>query len=298
MQQYLLRLCLLAALFFCPATAPAHGKGAPAGVRILKTVDYRGALATILDGVSNHGDCAGYFIDETGASRGFILSRMGQIHGPVVDPNDTADLTLPQGMNDSRRLCGYYQADSNYHGFLLTGHSYITYDVPGAVNTFILGENDAGYLVGSFDDSSGVHNAFFEAGSFVTRIVIGASTTAEARSVNASNEIVGSYYDSVTASYHGFFRDSAGNLTFPLDAPGSTATLPFGINDNGIVVGRYQDAAGKQHGHILQLPDVFTPYDFPCATFTSLNGVNNSNVISGSYIDMNGATHGFLARLR
>ena len=59
-------------------------------------------------------------------------------------------------------------------------------------------------------------------------------------SINNSNEIAGSYLDSASIT-HGFFRDASGALTFPIDFPGASSTFPFGINDQGIIIGRYTD---------------------------------------------------------
>ena len=95
---------------------------------------------------------------------------------------------------------------------------------------------------------------------------------------------------------HGFFRDASGIITSPIDPPGATATLLLGINDSGLMVGRYTNANGV-HGMIFKAPHSFVTYNYPGATETSFNGINRSNMITGRYTDAAGLRHGFLAQV-
>ena len=115
--------------------------------------------------------------------------------------------------------------------------------------------------------------------------------------INSSNEIVG-YGDYSDTIAHGFFRDAAGTLTFPIDPPGSTGTFLFGISDQGLIVGRYADSTGVEHGFLLRLPSAFVVFDYPGATFTSLNGINKLGLLCGRYDDGSGIFHGIVARVR
>jgi hypothetical protein len=48
------------------------------------------------------------------------------------------------------------------------------------------------------------------------------------------------------------------------DAPGSTLTDAAGINDAGLITGRYQDANGIFHGFLLTgIGGIFISFDFP-----------------------------------
>ena len=52
-------------------------------------------------------------------------------------------------------------------------------------------------------------------------------------------------------------------------------TLPFGVNDQGWVVGRFFRNQ-REHGFLFRLgTDRFLVFDYPGAAFTSLNGINN-----------------------
>lgn len=79
-----------------------------------------------------------------------------------------------------------------------------------------------------------------------------------------------------------------------IDVPfvGACCTQAFGINDDGEIVGSYQDANGATHG-FLDVRSNFTTVDVPGAIGTSANGVNERGEIVGSFTDGSGS-HGFV----
>jgi hypothetical protein len=101
--------------------------------------------------------------------------------------------------------------------------------------------------------------------------------------------IIGSYRDS-TGYEHGFITNGA---TFtPINYPGSVATTPFGINDNGPIVGSYMSpTASGEHGFIFN-GTTFTTLDYSYYT-TRLLDINNSGQIVGFY-SLEGVNHSFL----
>jgi hypothetical protein len=67
----------------------------------------------------------------------------------------------------------------------------------------------------------------------------------------------------------------------PFDPPHSKQTLPFGVNDQGWVVGRFFRNQ-REHGFLFRLgTDRFLVFDYPGAAFTSLNGINNDGLSCG-----------------
>jgi hypothetical protein len=104
----------------------------------------------------------------------------------------------------------------------------------------------------------------------------------------------------ITAT-RGFFLDKKGRCTI-LNFPGARLTEATGVNDNGIVVGDYADAAGIFHGFVWD-SGLFLTFDVPFteATQTAPTGINNIGQIVGFYFDddksesfPNGRVHGFL----
>ena len=130
--------------------------------------------------------------------------------------------------------------------------------------------------------------SFFSVPDTLTTVVYG---------LNNSNQAVGQYTDSASVG-QGYFRDTDGTLTFPIDPPDSTDTFLFGINDRKWMVGRYKDNMGVTHGLFFLSPTRFIAFDYPDSTFTSFNGINRQGLICGRYDDNLGIEHGFLARVR
>jgi len=130
--------------------------------------------------------------------------------------------------------------------------SYIftTIDFPNANSTAARGVNDAGQIVGYFSDSTGTH-AFLLSDGIFTSIDYPRASSTQGRGINSAGEIVGYFTDS--AGTHGFFRDTGGNFSPAIDAPGATkfGTFALGINDvSSQIVGDFFVATGQQHGFL------------------------------------------------
>ncbi len=173
---------------------------------------------------------------------------------------------------------------------------YSQFDLTGALDTIPLGINNLGDIVGTAIFSDGTQLAFLSVHQFVTTFAVPDATATLAYQVNDSDQIAGYYIDSNGIS-HGYMRDSAGTLTYPIDVPGATETLLLGNNASNWGVGRYTDASGVTHGFFYVTPDDVLTYDYPGATYTSLNGINKYGLICGYYNDAAGVSHGFVARV-
>jgi uncharacterized membrane protein len=66
--------------------------------------------------------------------------------------------------------------------------------------------------------------------------------------VNPEREFVGTYVDSA-GNRHGFLQRPNRSLPVTIDYPGATATIVYGINPDGVMVGQYS-AAGRVHGFL------------------------------------------------
>ncbi|MDG4551172.1 MAG: hypothetical protein P9F19_17525 [Candidatus Contendobacter sp.] len=108
------------------------------------------------------------------------------------------------------------------------------------------------------------------------------------RSINASGQVTGYYYDDVRD--YGFVY-SGGTFT-TLDAPGATKTFAYSINASGQVTGFYQDVSDRNHGFVYS-NGTFTILNAPGAIETSAISINDSGQVTGYYWDGSG-THGFV----
>jgi hypothetical protein len=116
--------------------------------------------------------------------------------------------------------------------------------------------------------------------------------------INNNKKLAVGYFVDAAGILHGQYRDASGALHFPIDPPGSVATVLFGVDNKNDVVGRYADAAGVTHGLFFVPPDSFFTFDYPGSAFTSLNGINQRGDIVGRFADAAGIAHGFIARVR
>lgn len=91
--------------------------------------------------------------------------------------------------------------------------------------------------------------------------------------------------------------NTAWTLTYSfttIDVPGSFRTVATGVNNAGIIVGRYYDASDADwHGFRLA-NGIFTTIDVPNGHTTFPSGINDTGAIVGSYTDNTGHGHGFL----
>src|SRR5215831_11481016 len=281
----------------------AHAQQAPdsVSIRVITTFDYPaiGNEATQPQKINDTGEIVGSYFNSNGMGRGFVRFRNGNFSAPIVDPNDTCNLTEGRGINNSRLICGdYYAGDcTTYHGYFLMDGNFSEFDVPDSLSTEVPGVNNAGDFCGNFTDATGLTQGFMSIGGTITPFSVPGATSTTALGLNSSNQAAGTYVDASGIS-HGFWRDSNGTLHFPIDPPGSTLTILFGNNDSNWMVGRYVTADGATHGLFFVPPNRFFTFDYPGSNFTSLNGINQDALICGRYRDASGIDHGIIARVR
>jgi len=294
-------ISILAVLFVFPLMGTFAQQSARSGsIEVITTFDYPGTgNQTLPQKINERGDIVGEFIDSNGVVRGFIRFSDGSFSDPIVDPNDTVGFTEGRGINNPRTVVGdYVISDGTVHSFLLSGGTFTEYDLPGAVQTNLLGINEPGDLTGAFDpDGSGVFQAFIDRGGTITSYSVPGAAGTFAYEINNNKKLTVGYFIDASGVLHGQYRDANGALHFPIDAPGSVATILFGLNNRNWVVGRYADGLGT-HGLFFVPPDSFFTFDFPGSTFTSLNGISSQGFITGRYVDASGIAHGFIARVR
>jgi hypothetical protein len=265
-------------------------------ISVITTFDYPGTVrSTQPQKINDGGEIVGVYVDSLGVQRGFVRFSNGNFSAPIVDPNDTKNLTQGRGINDSHTVCGdYIGSDNNDHGFFLSRGTFTEYDVRGALATVVLGINNVADFVGGFSEGNGIFQAFVSLGGTITSFSVPGASSTFAYQLNRSNQLAGYYVDS-SGIPHGYFRDTNGALHFPTDPPGSTATILFGLNDSNWMVGRYTDSSGVTHGLFFVPPNEFVTFDYPGSTNTSFNGINAAGFICGRYRDASGVDHGFLA---
>jgi hypothetical protein len=263
-------------------------------------------------GINNSGLIAGYF--GSGAvghpNKGYLLvPPYGQAE--YVNENVPNSVqTQVTGLNNIGTTVGFFSNtnvgggnDANY-GFFNTGGVNGTYsqvidphtpNVPVPVNQ-LLGVNNQDIAVGFYNDADGnAHGYTFNIKtlSFSQDINAPFASSTTAAAINNNGEIAGfDMLGSVTQA----FTDNKGHFT-TFDVPGSSFTQFFGLNDHGIAVGDYVNAAGNTDGLLFNtLNDQWITLNDPFGVGgTTINGINDKGQLVGFYVDAAGNTNGFLA---
>lgn len=281
---------------FSALTASALAGPNAVVIRVVTTFDYPGTgNSTTPFGINALGDVTGDYLDSAGVRRGFIRFHDGSFSPPIVDPNDDSNLTRGRGINDLGVVVGDYFGNNAYHGFILENGTFTDYNISEDVSTDLFGINNAGDLSGGFGSAIQRNEGFIDIQGVVTAFAVPGNTATYALGINNSDSVVGEGDSNFVA--HGFLRRN-GRLLYPIDFPGSISTILNSINDNGWMVGSYNDSAGVTHGFVMIPPNTFVSFDYPGAAGTSLNGINRKGLISARYADDQGLRHGFLAQVR
>jgi probable HAF family extracellular repeat protein len=240
------------------------------------------AFSTLTVAINNRGETAGSSIDAApgndgqlppGSINGFVRNRRGdstRFDGP------RGGNVVVFGLNNRGQTTGVYTdagavpgpndllPPGAAQGFVRDRNGRITvFDVPFPYLHGILDINDRGQTVGFYDTASGDPGGGFlrEPNGKITPIdVPGAGTFTVPFAINNRGQVVGYYADEDTRltpdgslppnKVHGFVWDEGRFRRF--DVTDSLATFPYGINNHGQIVGGYFDAAGKQHGFLLE----------------------------------------------
>jgi uncharacterized membrane protein len=294
-------ISILAVLFVFPLMGTFAQQAAKSGsIEVITTFDYPGTgNSTLPQKINEKGDVVGEFIDSSGVARGFVRFSDGSFSAPIVDPNDNVGFTEGRGINNPGTVVGDYgTSDGNTHGFFLSGGTFTTFDVPGALSSLVLGINNPADFTGTFSNDNVIFQAFVNRGGTLTSFSVPAAVQTLAYQINDSKRLVVGYYVDGSGILHGYYRDANGALHFPIDPSGSIQTILFGDNNKNWVVGRYTDSSGVTHGLFFVPPNNFFTFDFPGTTFTSLNGISSQGNICGRFVDSSGIAHGFIARVR
>jgi hypothetical protein len=326
------RIVVLAAALLVAVAFLAYGESAPAAL-ITQLTNFKPIEApqpsngTFAVGVSGNTVVGGFYSPAT-VSNGFTSTVTGSNFTPFNVPNSST--TVVSGISGSKQV-GSYSDAAGTHGFVQDGSTltkpldYPSISPPYTVATGIDGTNIVGYVNGAagmkgflYDSSRPVTDAL----AWSMPVNPPAGTQLDAAFGISGSEIVG-YYLAADNHLHGFMQpiQLSGGASSPavgsssvlasfttLNYPGSTSSAAYGISGN-IVVGDYQDSAGKYFGFVYDgvnwlSVDAQTFLGQSSAqsgagsasavtvTATKLYGISG-NTIVGEYLDGAGVNHGF-----
>jgi hypothetical protein len=209
----------------------------------------------------------------------------------------TAMITLPQCI---------FAADRTAPKNVVPPHSIVEFDPPGSVYTVPYSINSSGAIAGYFEDSGFELHGFIRdaSGNFTIidapGVEAGQGYGTVLLSINDSGEVVG-YFEPASDpdTYHGFFRDSLGNVTI-INAPGLSDTQPGVVNNAGEMVGcasrsfECNDSNVVDSGFVRDSSGNFSSFAISGALNIAVVGLNNPGTVAGFYDDASFVTHGFV----
>jgi probable HAF family extracellular repeat protein len=214
-------------------------------------LDVPGAKGTEAVKLNDRGQVVGEYSQDTpivnnsANPRDFLWDRgrVITIEIPGADPLRTE----PIGVNNRGQVVGpYLDRNGALHGFLWERGRITTIDLPGATSTSPTAINDRGQVLGVYTDAAGAAHGFvLSRGRFVSFDVPGQGDFLFPLDINNRGQIVGwTVQDPVTlAGARGFLlaKGARGPAT-PVSFPGAPRTIATGINDQGQIVGFYENA--------------------------------------------------------
>lgn len=240
-------------------------------------IQFPNSYLTRAIGVNAAGDIVGEYdyFDESDApqQRGFLL-RSG-VFTTIEFPGSRS--TVASSINRRGVLVGTYNDLNGDHGFRLEAGEYTTIDFPGATATVVNGINDLEDVVGFYWDRNMMQHAFVLQGrkfsSVSDAIFYGINRKREMVGISSNQPQQAFVYDGKTFTFlhypagrpatdvaaaisnegqiAGFSEIESFEIVgwlheennyFEIRMPGAVATLPWGVNDNGIVVGSWRSS--------------------------------------------------------
>jgi probable HAF family extracellular repeat protein len=213
-------------------------------------LDIPGAKGTEVVKLNDRGQVVGEYSQDTpivnnsANPRDYLWDRgrVTTIEIPGADPVRTE----PLGLNNRGQVVGpYLDRNGALHGFLWDEGRITTIDVPGATGTSPTAVNDRGQLLGVYTDAAGAFHGFvLSRGRYVSFDAPDQGDFPLPLDINNRGQIVGyTVDDPVTmAGARGFLlaKGARGPAT-PISFPGAPGTIATGINDQGQIVGFYEN---------------------------------------------------------
>lgn len=232
------------------------------------SIDYPGAGATYVQGINNAGVMSGFYETDGGTqAHGFILDN-GTFTS--YDYPGFAGQTVGEGINNHGVIVGYYGSGGST-GFFNNDGSFSSFGYPGACWTVPYSLNDTEQAAGEYraDCSTGSLGFFYSNGSFTT-LEYPNDTDTYAAGINNLGVVTG--YSTINDPPY-LVAWLWQNGTFTTIATNEHYVEPFGINNNGQLVGIYEP--NTTHGFLATPSSAPPPVQFvpiiPCRVADTRN---------------------------
>jgi uncharacterized membrane protein len=258
--------------------------GPTAAAPTIAKIDFPASPRTEAFGINNHRMVVGWFaeMDETGqVGTDQAFARLNRFVVKLDIPGRSATAL---GLNDHGEIVGFRDDGVGQgEGFKYSNGTFVPVRVPDSVHTTPRAINNRGDIVGHFGDARWRGHAFLLSGGQFTVLEPPESRggPARAQGINDLGDIVGFYEPGGTSAVTDGFLLSNGRYT-TIRVPGAMRTFPFGINNDGVIVGFYSDSAYREHGFIFR-GGRFTTVDLPDRLATRIYAINDTGDFVGVY---------------
>jgi hypothetical protein len=262
------------------ATHPNKGYRVIDGARRFVAENVPHSVQTQVTAINNTGVTVGFSSAANNANQvndntGFVL-RHGVFHSVAFPAHSNANPKVNQllGVNDDDLAVGFYtDAAGNNHGYRydIGRGTFTAIPVPGATSATAAAINDRDQIAGFDTTSAGATEGFLRgANGSITHLAYPGASMTQALGVSNRGEVVGVYQVGTGsgAATHGFTWTAKVGFQTVDDPNGVGTTTINGVNDAGVLVGFYVDAAGNTHG-LLTKPGVPHPQPHPSTTPTT-----------------------------
>ncbi|HZQ70416.1 MAG TPA: hypothetical protein VFA68_17950 [Terriglobales bacterium] len=279
-----MRLFLFAALLAASSACfaqPPTGKFS-AETAVFRTIDFPGAINTLVDGINNKGMIVGCYTDKNANTHGFTF-----VNGTILRyDHPRSSFNGAYGINDNGVIVGTFSTTLQLPYQSINGKFK---QVP-IIQGFAADINNSGVIVGSYYDVCCTLHGYLYAGGQFTFIDYPGATRTFLDGINSAG-VASGFWEDATFAHHGFTWNNGTFTSF--DVPGAISTSAIKINSSNTIVGYYRDSSSVDHGFMLQ-NGIYTTVDFPGAASTQINAINDLGMIVGDYVDASGVMHGFL----
>ena len=163
--------------------------------------------------------------------------------------------TVPFGISNDDTYTGFYITPNGRRGFVEQSSSGLSRSVeyPGSTETQLFGINDVGKVGGAYYDAAGAAFPFIYDIELETFELIAppASGNFVITSINDDGDAIVFGMRDVSENYadlRSFYRDSDTGVMTELFYPGAVETYGYDIDDQGTIIGYYQDGNGDFGG--------------------------------------------------
>jgi probable HAF family extracellular repeat protein len=277
-----------------PVVLPLWTAPAEAGSLQYKKLHFTGQQSSAAASINGKGQVVGTFTDSTG-THGFVWDKgvVTQVDGPG------ASFTELVAINAKGIAAG------DYSGTAPVGEVAFTYDTAtgqqtvlntdSGEGTYAAGINAGGTVVGLAERGGDCEFCGFVAKGSKFRLLHapGSPNGTFAVGIDQHGVVVGDYR-ARNGDSHGFLF-SAGSFT-SFDPPGSGATVPDFITDEGVAGGEFYTGGNEPPYTVgfTMAGGTVTNFEYPGGYYNNVVGIGPAGEVAGTWID-SVANHGFIA---